>query len=82
MVMGAPHCRASPLSGHPFVLPTPNKLVVPLAFPPPPKERNKGQQSLMARDRGIWGSVYYMLNGALNYWWLLPSLTAFLKRET
>lgn len=81
-VLGAPHHRTSPLSGHPFILPTPNKSVVPHFFPPPPIEKNKGQQSLMARDWGIWGLVYYMLNRALNYWWLLPSLTAFLKRET
>lgn len=72
----------SPLSGNPFVLPIPGKLVMLYFFPPPHKERNKGQQSLMAQDWRIWGLVYYMLNRALNYWWLLPSLTAFLKRET
>lgn len=81
-ILGVPHHRASPLSSHPSVLPAPNKSVVPHFFPPPPKERNKGRQSLMAGDRGIWGLVYYMLNEALNYWWLLPSLTAFLVRET
>ena len=81
-VPGAPQRRASRLSGHPFALPAPSKSVVPPFFPPPLKERNKGRQSLTARDRGIWGLVYYMLNGALNCWWLLPSLTASLRRET
>lgn len=75
------HCTITPpLFGALSCFPH-QKPVVPHFFPPPHQERNKGWQSLMARDQGIWGLVYYMLNRALNYWWLLPSLTAFLKRE-
>lgn len=81
-VLEAPQHSTAPLSGHPFVLPISNKLVVPHLFPSSPTGRNKGQQSLMVWEQGIWGLVYYMLNRALNYWWLLPSLTAFLKKET
>lgn len=80
-VLRAMHHHTSPLSGTLSSFPH-QKSVVPHFFPPPHQERNKGWQSLMARDQGIWGLVYYMLNRALNYWWLLPSLTAFLKRET
>lgn len=47
----------------------------------PPREKQRVAVSNGSRQE-IWGLVYYMLNRALNYWWLLPSLTAFLKRET
>lgn len=79
--LGALHYHTSPLFGALLSFPH-QKLVVPHFFPPPHQERNKGWQSLMSPDREIWGLVYYTLNRALNYWWLLPSLTAFLKRET
>lgn len=79
-VLRALHHHTSPLFGALSCFPH-QKPVVPHFFPPPHQERNKGWQSPMARDQGIWGLVYYMLNRALNYWWLLPSLTAFLKRE-
>lgn len=80
-VLGAPNHHTSPLFGALLSFPQ-QKLVVLHFFPPLHQERNKGWQSLMAPDQEIWGLVYYMLNRALNYWWLLPSLTAFLKRET
>lgn len=65
----------------PFVLPTPKASRAPFLSSSPPREKQRVAVSNGSRPE-IWGLVYYMLNRALNYWWLLPSLTAFLKSET
>lgn len=65
----------------PFVLPTPKASRAPFLHSSLPREKQRVAVSNGSRQE-IWGLVYYMLNRALNYWWLLPRLTAFLKRET
>lgn len=76
------HCSTTPLPCSVLLLSFPHQSrSCPISSLLPTKRETKGG-SLQKLQREIWGLVYYMLNRALNYWWLLPSLTAFLKRET